>query len=291
MDFFYSDDPQEIEDEKKRQECYRQYLPQLMGEKDETKYILVRHNKNEDFADSINNKPKDQKSNGIKNLYNKAKVLVKEASFAFSNPLATIDIGAGVKSDASNISSNAARFAKRDKILSNTLTADNIIDEGSEKGAMRHTLWQANIASKYGDRIAAWAGNAHEISPGIDLSIRRFNHIENADQTADLLNNQIGRAIGGINKNKTAKELAFIVLDEFRNNGLYVSEQDKDGFWNVRKRKLSEEQYNKLKQVYNTLNEDGFTKEEITKINNKEKEEEKKRMEFSEIAKNWRTKK
>ena len=284
MEIFYSDNPQEIEEEKKKQECYRHYFPQLMGEKDETQYILLKNKQTEaNTTENRVNKPKDQRNSKIRKIYNKAKVLGKEAIFAIENPRAALDIGAGVTHNASNISSNASRFATKGSVLSQTVLNKDMIDEGSETGAFRHTLWQANIASKHSGEIAVKAGNAHEIAPWTDLNIRRFNQIENADQTTDLLNNQIGRAIGNCNKNKTAKELALIVLDEFKNNGLYVSEQDEEGIWNIKKKKISEEKYNRLKDIFNTLNKYGFTEEEYEKI----KKEEKRKAEALQIS--WNT--
>ena len=53
---------------------------------------------------------------------------------------------------------------------------------GSEKGAFRHTIWQAKIASKYGKNIAKQVGNAHENDPYVNLYQRSFKNIDDADK-------------------------------------------------------------------------------------------------------------
>lgn len=51
--------------------------------------------------------------------------------------------------------------------------------------------------------------------------MRARSSLDDADQTTDLLNNQIDRRIGLQNKNVNVKDLALQVLEEFKNNGLY----------------------------------------------------------------------
>lgn len=281
MEYFYSDDPQEIENEKKRQQCYRYFFPHLMGETDETTYILTGTDNNANNEKEIKDKPTDKQYSKEENAYNKVKVLAKEAGFALRNPRAAWGIGPGVIHNSTNISTKATRFATKGNILYGTNKDEEEL--GSENGAFRHALWQAEIASRYGETVARRAGNAHEIEPGINLNNRRFNHLANADQTTDLLNNQIGRAIGRNNPKKNSKELALLLLDEFKNNGLYVSEADKDGFWNVKKRKLSEDKYDSLRSKYNIMDEYGFTEDDYIRI----EEENKRKLKEKQIS--WST--
>ena len=56
------------------------------------------------------------------------------------------------------------------------------------------------LTFKFGSRVALEAGNAHEKDPFTNLSVRTFSSLDDADQTVDLLNNQIGRRIGSLNK-------------------------------------------------------------------------------------------
>lgn len=61
-------------------------------------------------------------------------------------------------------------------------------------------------------------------------------------------------------------ELANLVLDEFKNNGLYTASKDKDGNWVVSKTTLSSEKYNQLKEIFKGLNENGRTSAEQQKV-------------------------
>ncbi len=91
-------------------------------------------------------------------------------------------------------------------------------------------------------------GNAHENDPYVNLYQRSFKNIDDADQTVDLLNNMIGRRIGETCQTGCMRDMAFMVLDEFRYNGLYTAEPDENGIWKVKKRRLSQEKYDILKE-------------------------------------------
>ena len=140
---------------------------------------------------------------------------------------------------------------------------------GSEKGAFRHTIWQAKIAAEYGKGIAKQVGNAHEDNPRVNLYKRYFKDVEEADQTVDLLNNMIGRRVGETSNTCSMRDLAFKVLDEFRYNGLYTAEPDERGVWHVKKRRLSQEKYDILKEHYSRSDENGYTPEELIKAQTK----------------------
>ena len=124
-----------------------------------------------------------------------------------------------------------------------------------------HALWQATITSEFGYDVALQAENAHEANPSTDISIRVFANLNNADETVDLLNNIIGRNIGQKNLNKDMKTLAVLILEEFKNNGLYVATQI-DNSWVINKSKLSEAKYNELYNIFMNLNKNGFTPSE-----------------------------
>ena len=83
-----------------------------------------------------------------------------------------------------------------------------------------------------------------------------------ADETVDLLNNEIGRRIGGLANPIPQQELAMKVLNEFHENGLWTAEKQKDGSVTISKTKITDEQYNKAVKVLKGLNNDGFTKSE-----------------------------
>jgi RHS repeat-associated protein len=111
-----------------------------------------------------------------------------EGAFAAKHPFIGHEIGS-VQHGSTNLSTNATRFS------TGLGLGENSSREGSQVNAVRHTIWQASIASKYGAGIAKQAGDAHESNPKVDLSVRSFSGngaLSKADQSIDLLNNQIG---------------------------------------------------------------------------------------------------
>ena len=206
--------------------------------------------------------------------YYSASINSRYIGFGLRHPIASLRIGFGVTKGASNISTNATRFATRGEILHGSKRGQ--IDEGSENGAFRHTLWQASITSEFSRKIAKEAGNAHEQNPFTNLNIRSFKKLSDADQTVDMLNNIIGRNIGEANKGASMDTLANLVLDEFQNNGLYTASKDNNGNWNISKTKLSSDKYIQLKNIFKELNKNGRTETE-QKIADKKAKEEKER--------------
>jgi hypothetical protein len=184
-----------------------------------------------------------------------ASVNLRYIGFGLRHPIASLKIGFGVTKGASDISTNATRFATRGEVLHGSKRGQT--DEGSENGAFRHTLWQSAITARFGSETAAEAGNAHEENPFAPLTLRSFNNMADADQTVDLLNNIIGRSIGDANKGASMDDLANLVLDEFKNNGLYTASKDKNGNWNITKTKLSNVKHNQLKEIFKGLNKNG----------------------------------
>ena len=185
---------------------------------------------------------------------------LRYAKFVFKHPIATYRIGKGVTHGADDISTNSTRFATRGNVLDGSRPKDEC-ELGSENGAFRHTLWQVTITSEFDTRIAEEAGNAHEDNPNTDLAIRIFSNFSETDQTVDLLNNQIGREIGQREKGKGMRHLAFSVLKEFEQKGLYTAVKRGRG-WVVKKTRLSQDKYLKLFNLFEILDNRGFKLEE-----------------------------
>jgi RHS repeat-associated protein len=155
-----------------------------------------------------------------------------------SHPIAAYQIGQATPGHhVTNISTDATRIG------AGLALNENAAHEGSQVNAMRHTVWQSTIASKFGDSTATAIGNAHETNPNVDLSVRTFSGngaLAAADQTTDLLNNQIGRSIGDANPGASMLDLAGKALDYYHSTGLYTAQyaaakdrlqqMDKDGF-------------------------------------------------------------
>ncbi|MDR2650859.1 MAG: hypothetical protein LBC68_00895 [Prevotellaceae bacterium] len=130
-------------------------------------------------------------------------------------------------------------------------------DEGTQGNAIRHTLWQSIITKEFGTEHAKRIGNAHENNPKTDLTQREFTTMEDADQTVDLLNNEIGRNIAEQNTGATNVELATAVMDEYKNNGLWtVSGNKKDGY-TIQRTTITNEQYEAALREINKKNETG----------------------------------
>ena len=200
--------------------------------------------------------------------------LMRTAAFAVRHPIIASQIGSYQKG-SSNISTNAVRFATRgtssesNSVLQsiNRVGSENL-SEGTQVNALRHGVWQATITAKYGEGIAKQVGNAHEENPNADLSQRTFtgnttkDALVKADQTIDLLNNQIGREIGKANPNASMQELATATLDYFHNTGLYTATINKDGSVSIGQTKITDEQFKQLNGAFQQLNDNGRTQQE-----------------------------
>ena len=185
---------------------------------------------------------------------------------AITQPISSLIIGFPHE-NGTNLSSTAQNYAdnlKKAGVLSMTNYYNSQgegktspTDEGSERGAFRHALWQALITSKLNARTATRIANAHENNRKMDELCPPFATMADADTYADQLNNVIGRDIGRKNKFAGRKKLAGLTLDEFYNNGLYTVFQNEDGSFDVHLTTLSEAAYNKGVLELDTLNRFG----------------------------------
>lgn len=183
---------------------------------------------------------------------------VKEAFFIMQHPIAAFNIGA-YRENSNNLSTRAGKFAINGGLERNKYSiSDNPLDGGSERGAFRHALWQAKITSKYGPLTAWKVGAAHERNPMADLQKMEFDNLAEADQTADLLNNIIGREIGIQHRDSTMRGLANQVLETFYRDGLYTATEYEDGKWRIERQPLSRDKYEKAKSVFETIGENGM---------------------------------
>ena len=287
---FYSDSIEEIVLERNKNKALRKMFPLTFGNsKDNTRYYLMNNFDdgsskkellNDDFFKNLEKKysgntlpesnnvsgrtPADNGFTGkfktaARSVVETAKKItgsryVKEGLFALEHPVKALMTGPCIEK-APNISSTVSRFAEAGNILGK----NNVLsDEASEKGAMRHALWQAILSSVWNDNIARRIGNAHEDGLDYDVSVRRYNNLKDADRTVDLLNNIEGRRISKTYKTYNPKEMALRVLNEFRKNGLYIAVRGADGYWYIERRKLDGEKYNRMLQEYQRMNILGY---------------------------------
>ena len=183
--------------------------------------------------------------------------LPEEMLFGIRHPLVASRIGTVITGhNVINISTNATRFATREMILYGSMPKEQE-ERGSENGAFRHALWQAQITSEFGTSIAKQAGDAHEDNPNIDMNQTFYTNINEADKSADLHNNIIGRTIGESVKGAKMNVTAKAVLNIFINEGLYQAQKVKGGYQVVRV-KLDSSKGNELMKIFNQLDENGM---------------------------------
>ena len=150
------------------------------------------------------------------------------------------DVGLPYEGTNRNISSRATNFTINSRLPADGYGDGN--DQGSKKGAYRHTVWQAMITNTHGSKAALDVGEAHEtVDPSVKMD---FNSLEEADAKADRLNNLIGRLIGLDNNGSSNKDLAIEVLNSFMEKGLFTAEEQSDGSYQVNQTRLTKEEYN-----------------------------------------------
>jgi hypothetical protein len=189
--------------------------------------------------------------------------IARELAFPFRSPAhsaAAVDIGFGTNKKYNNLSSASDRFANE---------IDNYFYRGDKKNgekrylstlrnSMRHTIWQATLASQHNPQVAYSAGMAHETRPYADTDKRVFDNESDADMVVDLLNNAIGRRIGASNRHLSRKQIALLALKELWENGLYQYEHFNDGLWRVMKVRISNDVYNEMYNTFMNLDNEGL---------------------------------
>jgi RHS repeat-associated protein len=205
----------------------------------------------------------------------------RTTKFTAEHPLAAATIGYA-DNNGTNISSNAMRFSTRGESSSarEPVLQMSPAREGDQVNAFRHVLWQATITNELGSDIANQVGRAHEDNPSaIDnkssaqLANTTFKTLAEADESIDLANNITGRAIGETNKGLDMKGMALKVLDAFKENGFWTATKQEDGTFKMINTKITDEQYDALKEVFQTLNNDGFRSAEQNKRDEQAKKE------------------
>jgi hypothetical protein len=191
--------------------------------------------------------------------------------FALMHPTIAYSVGS-VEKGGLNISSVSGRIA-RHMAEDKNMTIDG--DIGTERGALRHALWSATIANKFGNGIAQQIGNAHEGIPlvaqgnaHVDFSVGAPDNMLAADDVVDFLNNEIGRDIGSVlGGNVSPIDIARRVLNTQKNEGLWTAKQTHTGIL-ISRTKITDKQYNTAMERLNSLNYFGMNeadREEITK--------------------------
>lgn len=79
-----------------------------------------------------------------------------------------------------------------------------------------------------------------------------------ADRVVDLLNNEVGRAIGKKHSSSSNKEMAKMVMNEYYQNGLWTAKHNDDGSYTIAKTRITTEQYNAAINEINKKGENGL---------------------------------
>ena len=181
---------------------------------------------------------------------------IREIGYAMQYPINALIVGeADDGSNRGNISTVASNFAVNITHEAGMTRGH----DGDQGNALRHVIWQSIITRRLGEEHAKRIGNAHEDNPNVDLNIRRFKKLEDADPTIDLLNNIIGREIGRQNPKASNGELAKKAVEEFYKSGLWTAIKV-GGNYIIQKTKITEEQYNIALETIDKKNENGLNK-------------------------------
>jgi RHS repeat-associated protein len=191
--------------------------------------------------------------------YYQANVNSRMIAFSVRHPIAAASIGTALRG-STNISTNSVRFSTRIGLN------ENKTHEGSQVNAFRHVLWQSEITAQFGSSVAKQVGNLHEENPfassGSNFTTS-FSTSAAADQTVDLMNNIIGRAIGEATIGESMQFRALVTLEFNMQSGLWTSAPTKDKKgkvtgYTISQTKLTQDQYNSAKQTIMGLNANGF---------------------------------
>ena len=179
---------------------------------------------------------------------------VKTVAYAVNHPYNALRTGWLIDGGKNGISSFAHNFSVA------MCDAANLSNgaEGSQRNAIRHTLWQAILTNEMGSGHAERIGNNHESGPKTDLTQRIFNTMEDADKVCDQLNNEIGRSIGKRNYGENNKTMSKKVANELYANGLWTVSKNSDRTYSIQKTKISKTEYLKVINEINNLNNYGL---------------------------------
>lgn len=183
--------------------------------------------------------------------------------FAAKHPLAAAAIGKN-EDNSTNITSNSIRLSTRIG-LDNSKNGDG---RGTEVNAIRHSLWQATIAARFGTDIATQAGNAYEKNTQ-NREGTEYDDRYSADEAVDLRNNAIGRRIGSAHPNDNMKQLLTHLLNEYKDNGMWTATSVKEGdktIWRISQNTLPENKYTSALEKLKVLDANGMTDAERAKL-------------------------
>jgi RHS repeat-associated protein len=184
---------------------------------------------------------------------------IRTMNYAVRSPVVGYQVGRVTDGYGGNISSVSSNFAVN-AIAKSSAYSGIQSGEGTESNAFRHAVWQSILTNSFGSKEATSIGNSHEYNPYGNASVGSYKNLAGADQSADLLNNQIGRSIGINNPGLTSTGYAKKSLDYFYTKGLYMVNKKDGGGFQVVQSKISKDQYNSSLNIINGLGNNGLKK-------------------------------
>lgn len=119
-------------------------------------------------------------------------------------------------------------------------------DPGATRGAYRHALWQADIASQYSPEAAERIGNCHERNKPFNPNQIFFDTLDEADSAVDQHNNAIGRSISAKYGKLSTKQFALKLLEFYATEGLYTAKRTPYGNYRISKEPIDRNTFRKL---------------------------------------------
>ncbi len=181
---------------------------------------------------------------------------------SIQHPVAASQVGL-VKYGSTNMSSVSGRFARHAAENENMTTGI-----GTERNGLRHVVWSASIAARFGEDVAIDLTNSHEaIGMGqnaeIDFSLPMLQDAGHADEIVDFLNNKIGRDLAAsMSPDASMKDIAKAALNVQLNEGVYTVNTAKDGTMSISREKITKAQYDQALKNIDRLDANGFSPEE-----------------------------
>ncbi|MDP8174863.1 hypothetical protein QJU97_05250 [Pasteurella skyensis] len=122
------------------------------------------------------------------------------------------------------------------------------------------------ITERFGENISIQAGDSHEryirakdLEKIISNENYVYNSLDDADEITDQLNNKIGRNIAKNSPGLSPKELSAVILDYYKNEGIFEVKKEKNIF-KVFKNKLPSDIHQEAKERLKTLDNNGAGK-------------------------------
>jgi murein DD-endopeptidase MepM/ murein hydrolase activator NlpD len=201
-------------------------------------------------------------SNSTSNSTSKSEDRGSSLSFALNHPMIASTVG--LPTCISCISGIADRFSAKSGITDDATNGDYV-------NGLRHFIWQSKITKEFGSLIAKEIGLSHESYPYINTSVT-FETLgpSDADEYVDLKNNELARQFAINNSFSNNNDLAVKIVDYFSTNGFWVAQPLGNDRFRPVLTIISKNEANRLKSNIQTLNNLGFTPQEVKQMQKNE---------------------